>query len=295
MKLRTSGGGIGGFMRQFSISCCAIALSASIATTSAFAADIGEGSYKDVGAPESEWALEGVKVGGILVVLPTYEGSEEYEVIGFPYLFPIFSGGPGFFSRIDARALDDVRFTLIERDGFIAGPLAGYKFGREEDDGDLLEGLGDIDDSFVAGGFVGYRWNWLQFDVSYHHYFGDVDGYQIRFGAEVERPVSERVTLTTRVGATYADENFTQVYFGVTDEQALASPIFANGFDADAGFKDVHVQVGLNAEIDEHWSARASLRYSRLLGDAADSPVVETEDQFIGLVGLSYKFGVGAY
>jgi outer membrane scaffolding protein for murein synthesis (MipA/OmpV family) len=35
------------------------------------------------------------------------------------------------------------------------------------------------------------------------------------------------------------------------------------------------------------------VRYSRLVGDAADSPIVETEDQFTGLVGLSYKFDLG--
>ncbi len=285
-------------MRLLSTSLLALAVSAPLiaAPTAAISADLGEGGYKDAGAPAQDWALESVKFGGIVVIQPTYEGSDEYEVLGFPYLLPVFAGGPGFFSRIDARALDDVRFELVQYDGFIAGPLAGYKFGREEDDGDLLVGLGDIDDSFVAGGFVGYRWNAVQFDVSYHHYFGDVDGYQIRFGAEVERPVNERVTLTGRIGATYADENYTQGYFGITPGQAASS--FAAGvdlpvFDADAGFKDVHAQVGIKTDLDERWSARASLLYSHLLGDAGDSPVVENEDQFTGLFGLSYRFGVG--
>jgi outer membrane protein len=262
----------------------------------ASAADLGEGGYKDAGAPAQDWVLESVKFGGIVVIQPTYEGSDQYEVLGFPYLLPVFAGGPGFFSRIDARALDDVRFELVQYDGFIAGPLAGYKFGREEDDGDLLVGLGDIDDSFVAGGFVGYRWDAVQFDVSYHHYFGDVNGYQIRFGAEVERPVNERVTLTGRIGATYADENYTQVFFGVTPGQAassLAAGVGLPAFEADAGFKDVHAQVGAKTDLDERWSARASLLYSHLLGDAGDSPVVESKDQFTGLVGLSYRFGVG--
>jgi outer membrane scaffolding protein for murein synthesis (MipA/OmpV family) len=286
------GGGLGGDMRRFSDSVRTFALAAPLLLAPALASAADIGGYKDSGDPGSDWAIEGIKVGGIVVVQPTYEGSDDYEVLGFPYILPQFSGGSGFFSRIDARALDDIRFTLTERDGFIAGPLAGYKFGREEDDGDLLEGLGDIDDAFVAGGFVGYRWNQLLFDVSYHHYFGDVDGYQIRFGAEIERPVSERVILTGRIGATYADENYMQVFFGVTDEQAGDSPIFTDSFDADAGFKDVHAQVGLKADLDDRWSARASLHYSHLLGDAADSPVVESEDQFTGLLGLSYRFSV---
>ena len=53
------------------------------------------------------------------------------------------------------------------------------------------------------------------------------------------------------------------------------------------------VEVGLKTDLDAHWSARTTLRYSRLIGDAADSPVVESEDQFTALVGISYKFDLG--
>jgi outer membrane scaffolding protein for murein synthesis (MipA/OmpV family) len=279
-------------MSRFSASLFALAVSAPLMALAgaASAADIGEGGgYKDDAYEGgSDWVLEGVKVGGILVVKPTYEGSDEYEAIGFPYLFPQFSGGPGFFSRIDARGLDDVRYTLIDTGGFVAGPLAGYNLGRDEDDGDLLDGMGDVDGGVVLGGFVGYGWQWLMFDASYHHTLGDDGGFQVRFGIEAERPISERVTLTGRIGTTYADGEYMQNYFGVSAAQAIASgnPFF----DADAGFKDVHVKVGVKADLDERWSMRASVGYSHLLGDAADSSIVETDDQFTGLFGLSYRF-----
>ena len=251
----------------------------------ASAADLG--GAKDGGEKAGEWTLEGVRVGGVLIVQPEYEGSDEYEVLGAPYLLPIFAGGgPGLFSRFDARGADDVRFNLIQHDGFVAGPLGGYSFGRDEDDGDLLEGLGDIDGGVVAGGFVGYYVGPVLFDVSYHHFFDDSEGYQIRFGAQIEKPISERVTLTGRIGATYADENYMQTYFG-TD-----GGVVVGDFEADAGFKDVHVQLGVNAELDERWTVRTSIRYSRLLDDAADSPIVESEDQFTGTIGLSYRFDV---
>lgn len=253
----------------------------------ASAADLD--SYKDDGAYSSDWSIEAVKVGGFVGVKPTYEGSDEYEAFGFPYIFPIFSGGPGFFSRIDARGLDDVRYKLIEHDGFIAGPLAGYDLGRDENDGNLLAGLGDIDGGFVGGGFVGYQFGPVLFDVSYHYYFGDVDGSQIRFGAETARYVSDRTKLTARVGATYADEGYMDTYFGVS-----AAATNAAVFDADAGFKDVHAQIGIETDLDERWSLRGTARYSRLIGDAADSTIVESEDQFFGLLGLSYKFYTAA-
>jgi MipA family protein len=253
----------------------------------ASAADLG-GSYKDAPAPADDWAIDGFKVGGILIVQPKYEGSKEYELRGFPYIFPTFTGAPGYFSRVDARGIDDIRFNLFERGGFVAGPLAGYSLGRDQSDGDLLDGLGNIDGGAVAGGFLGYHLGPVLFDVSYHHFFDDSDGYQIRFGAQVERQISDRVMLTGRVGATYADQNYMQTYFGVSDGQSLNSGLGA--YDADAGFKDVNVQVGIKADLDDRWSAQVIARYSRLIGDAADSPVVESEDQFTGLVGLSYKF-----
>lgn len=255
------------------------------------AADLG-GSYKDAPAPAEEWGITGVKVGGIAIVQPTFEGSNNYEVVGFPFAFPVFSGGgPGIFSRFEAKGLDDVRFKLIERDGFVAGPLGGYNMGRDEDDDDHLEGLGDVDGGVVAGGFVGYRIGPVLFDTSFHNTFGDDGGFLLRFGAEIERPLRERLMLTARLGATYADEDYMQNYFGVNAVQAGNSGL--TEFDADAGFKDVFAEVGLKAQLDANWEARASVRYSRLLGDAADSPIVETEDQFTTLLGVSYKFDLG--
>jgi MipA family protein len=268
-------------MRRFSTLAAALALCAPICAGTAYAADLG-GGYKDGGggaAPADDWAITGLTVGGIMVVKPKYEGSSDYEVRGFPYILPDFAGGgPSFLNQIDARDLDDVRFELIDRNGFIAGPVVGYSLGRDEKDGDLLRGLGDIDGGLVAGGFVGYRWGIFQVDAAYRHFFDDSEGYLIDFDAKVERPIREHVTFTGSIGATYADENYMDTYFGTP------------GFAADSGFKDVHVEVGLKAELDAHWTVRTSLQYSRLLNDAADSPIVEDENQWQGLLGLSYKF-----
>jgi outer membrane protein len=252
----------------------------------ASAGDLGGGGNENGGPPvkEGDWSVTGVRVGGILNVKPKYEGSSEYEVGGLPFIFPVISGGSGssgFFSRVESRGLDDVRFALLRRDGFIAGPVVGYSLGRDEDDGDLLEGLGDIDGGAVAGGFVGYRWGTFQIDAAYRQFFDDSEGYLIDFNAKVVRPINERLSFTGSIGATYADENYMDTYFG------------AGAFVADAGFKDVHVEIGLKAELSERWAAQAGVRYSRLLGDAADSPIVEDENQWEGTVGLSYKFDFG--
>lgn len=261
-----------------------IAAASIMVSSNALAADVG--SYKDYDGAyvEEDWSVGALKVGGLIGFKPTYEGSNDYEAFGFPYIFPIFNGGPGFFSHIDARALDDVRYKLIERDGFIAGPLVGYDLGRDEGDGDLLAGLGDVDGGLIGGGFAGYQFGPVLFDVSYHHYFGDADGYQIRLGAEYVHDISERTKMTTRVGANYADGAYMDAYFSVSSAATVAA-----AFDADAGFKDVYAQIGVETELDERWSLCGNIRYSHLLGDAADSTIVESENQFYGFLALSYK------
>jgi outer membrane scaffolding protein for murein synthesis (MipA/OmpV family) len=47
--------------------------------------------------------------------------------------------------------------------------------------------------------------------------------------------------------------------------------------------------------LDQRWTLKLTGRYSHLVGDAADSPIVETESQFYGGVGLTYRFDVRAF
>ncbi len=229
-------------------------------------------------------------IGGAVGIKPKYEGSDEYEVFGFPVVFPDFGGG-GLGDRVTVRGADDVRFRLVEFSGFELGPLAGYAFGRDEDDGDLLRGLGDVDDGLVLGAYAGYRFGPVLLDVSYHQIVtGDDDGYQIRFGGSLEQELRPGFIGTLRVGATYADDVYMRSYFGISGVQALNSVAGLSAYDAEAGIKDVHVELGAKYELTERITLKATGQYARLVGDAADSPIVESEDQFIGVLGATYRF-----
>lgn len=231
-----------------------------------------------------------LKVGGIAIVKPKYEGSDEYEVIGAPFAYPVFSDGEG--GAFAFNGLDDIRFRLLENQGFEAGVLGGYTFGRDQDDGPLLRGLGDVDGGFIAGAYIGYRAGIMLFDVSYHRIVsGDTGGY-FRIGATAEQRIAPNVEIKARVGATYADDDYMEYYFGVSPLQAARSRAGLAVYDSEAGFKDVHLSVGMTYDIDRHWSVLAGVGYKRLIGDAADSPVIETEDQFFGTIGVTYRFSL---
>lgn len=235
-------------------------------------------------------ATRSVSVGGAVIFSPKYEGSDEFDVTGIPLIFPQFGEG-SLANRLTIYGADDVRFRLFNFGGFEFGPLAGYKFEREEDDGDLLGGLSDIDGGLLIGAYAGYRLDALLLDVAYAtKVTGDDEGYLIRVGLSAELPVTDRFKLIGRVGANYADDNYMQTNFGITAAQATTSTALLGVYTPEAGFKDAYVQLGARIELTDRITLMPRLRYSRLLGDAADSPVVETEDQLSGSLGVTYRF-----
>lgn len=229
------------------------------------------------------------KVGGFVAVVPKFEGSDEYEVIGFPMIAPSGSIGDG---RVQFRGPDDLRFRLLDFSGFEAGALVGWRFDREEDDSDRLRGLGDVDGGVLVGGFVAYRAGWLKPFVSFNHQVsGDDAGALVRFGAESTQRVSEHLSLTALVGANWASDDFMDAYFSISPTQSANSEAGLGVYDADAGIKDVHLGLSADLDLTDRWTLKIGGRYTRLVGDAADSPIVESEDQFMGGLGFTYRLG----
>ena len=226
-------------------------------------------------------------VGGVLFVSPKYEGSDEYEVVGAPFAFP---GSPfDGTGLVTFAGLDAIQIRLLRPGNFELGPVIGYRFGRDEDDGDLLRGLGDIDGGFIAGVYGAVTLGAFKFTTSYHHQVGgDETGGVLRLRGAVEVPVSAATKLTFTAGTNYASEDYMDTYFGVSPAQSAASIAGLPVYDADAGFKDVFFSVNAAMKLDQRWGLMIGGSYSRLIGDAGDSPVIETEDQFTGTLVLTY-------
>ena len=277
-----------------------------------------------------------VLLGGGISVSPTYEGSDQYRVAPFP-IFSYDSGtgidGP---RRFEFRGLDDIRLHALRLGGLSLGPIAGYSFGREEDEGDVLRGLGDVDGGLVLGGFVGYDVEvapgaTIGVDVGVSgQVTGDAFddraiafagltlpvrrrieenygyGYTVDFGVSGEFDLTPRLNLATRLGAEYASDEYMRTFFGVNQFQSDASalainggtrvPVFGVGLDPrfadaiDGQVKNVYLDTNLAFEATDRIELRAGLGYSRLIGDAADSPISVSDDQFTGSLGAAYRF-----
>jgi outer membrane protein len=90
------------------------------------------------------------------------------------------------------------------------------------------------------------------------------------------------------------DSRFTRTYFDVTPADAAGSPFGLTPFAASGTF----VSWGALASAEYRWSPRlsvlADMRYDRLTGDAADSPIVAkigSANQVRGSIGVRYRFG----
>jgi MipA family protein len=236
----------------------------------------------------------GIVAGGYAFISPVYEGSDEYRVVGFPIVYPRFYGdGPGLGDRFTLRGLDDVRFAVIQHQGFEFGPLAGYTFGRDQDDADLINGIGDVDGGLIVGGYAGYKFEPFFIDAAFATQVTGQDdaGYQIKVAAGVDHTITDRLDMTATLSTAYASDDYMDTYFSVTPAQAAASVAGLAPYDADGGFKNVAVDLAFDYRLTERATFTGSVGYSRLIGDAADSSITASENQFRGGVGLTYTFG----
>jgi outer membrane protein len=249
--------------------------------------------------PETVVPKRSVTLGGSAIVKPKYEGSDEFEVIPIPLIVPRFSDTPEdnpsvfkrFRQRVKFRGLDDIRVRVLGGERLQVGAVTGYITDRDQSDGDLLRAWGDVEGGLVLGAYSGFRLGAIEFDAAIlEKVTGDESGFEMRFGVETTQQVTTRTTVVARVGTTFGSEEYMQTYFGVTPAQAARSRAGLPVYFADAGIKDVFVALGATMNLSDRWLLKAGGRYGRLLGEAADSPVIETENQLSGVLGLGYRF-----
>ena len=168
------------------------------------------------------------------------------------------------------------------------------QFRRERDDvrNDAVDSLRDVDAALEVGAFLGLtigRWHTRLLavpDVADAH-----DGRVFTLTTEYTLPPIEVFTLTLGISGTYADDDYMETYFSIDTNNAVRSGL--PRFEAEAGLKDVGAHLTLRYQESRHWSALAIFKYARLLGDAADSPIVDdvgSENQFFaGLIAI-YTF-----
>ena len=255
----------------FSALCLALAASPAIA--------------QDNAAGSSFWDDFELQIGAGAIFAPEYEGSDRYDLMPAPIID--LSWRDRIFLSFGA-----LRADLSPLENLSFGPLLTYDPGRENDDSRDLRGTGNVGDTFEGGFFITYEHGPFELsNVLRTALGGGHEGTVISPSVAYNMEVTSKLGVSLEVGATWADDNYNSTFFGIDARQSARSGL--RRFDADAGFKNVDISLSGRYAITDHWGFIASAGYSRLVGDAADSPLVDdrgSRNQGQVLFGMSYRF-----
>jgi MipA family protein len=233
--------------------------------------------------PRSNWS---VILGGLSAVRPKYKGSDQYDFSGLPFIDIKYK--KIFFLNFR----EGLGVNVLHAPNFRAGIALNFYGSRDAEDSNSLQGLQDIDAGLDAGAFgsvsIGRLSAKLKLrqDVSSNHnglLFSGRLGYKLLLIKKLLTNINLRVT--------FADDNYMKNYFGITSAQSSSSGL--REFNAGSGIKNVSGGANFIYLLDRHWSVISFIDYSRLLNDAASSPLVKdlgSNNQFFLGFGVGYKF-----
>ena len=236
-------------------------------------------------SPSGNWTVM-VGIGGEYT--PDFVGSKNGKLMPIP-IFSIRRAGSVDQFR---GPRDSASIALFDVGNFRAGPAFKYVGSRRSDKYAELTGLGDVKAAYELGGFVEYfPVDWLRLRSELRQGMGGNTGTVADVSADVIVPLIQRLTISAGPRFTWKSTKATAPYFGVDAVQSVASGLPM--YDAKGGAHSVGFGGQISYRINPHWEVHAYVEYEKLLGDAADSPLVKlrgsSNQTTIGL-GASYSF-----
>lgn len=232
------------------------------------------------------WTLNNLRLSAR--VAPDYMGSNDYRLGPSGSLTISRRGTPPTFGAPD----DGVSLGLFGGEGWSAG-LSG-RWLSKRDNKDDLRGFEKIDWTIEGGAFVNY---WptesLRLRGEVRRGFGGHEAWVANLGADA---VWRNDPLVMSIGPRLAwgDDKFARTYFGVDPIEAARSPLGITPYAPGGSAFNAGLVASAEYRLNRHWSVAAAGDYHRLLGDAADSPIVAdlgSPDQFSVMLGVRYTLG----
>lgn len=227
-------------------------------------------------------------------VAPDYEGSEDYEAVPLWNLKAKDLYHPETYVQVFGPQL---RSNFLPDENLRLGLAGQYVKKRDDVENDAVDRLRSTDDGVMLGALLGYdfklsadrvigiefepRWD-VQDNIG--GLFTGRATYKAPFGGG-------KWFFTTTAETTYASGAYMSEFFSINNADSARSGL--RTYDADADFKDVAFGATLTYRFTESWNVTGLATYTRLLGDAADSPVVDdegNENQFFGGLNVNFSF-----
>ena len=227
------------------------------------------------------------KVGLGIATAPDYEGSKDYEAVAVPFASIVSKSG------MSAELLGNVlRANVIPSNTWRFGPLLRYRAERDDVKNDKVDKMKKVDAATELGAYAGINLDNWNFRVDVTHdtsgtYNGTLAGFSLGYTWMIAKPT--KLTLSGLMSI--ADDRYMSTYFGVNAADSARSGL--DRYSLGGGVKDVGAAVIAGHNFNDQWGVMGALRYTQLVGDAADSPVVKdegSEGQVLFGVMVTYSF-----
>lgn len=220
-------------------------------------------------------------------VEPEFEGSSNYIPTPIPFLII------GLDNHMSVEWLEHKgKANLIPHPTWKAGPVIEYIPERDDVHSNRVDRLGDVGISIMVGGFFGLEYNNWSASIEG---MGDIangnEGAIARLNGGYKIPIRDKWDVSLGAFTTWADDEYMEAYFEIDFVDFLRSGL--RTYSAASGIKDVGFSVSGSFKPWEHWSFMGIANYTRLLGDAADSPVTDDAgdpNQFFGGILIVYNW-----
>lgn len=192
---------------------------------------------------------------------PTYQGSDE------------FKASPWLIMR-------DLRLRGVgagEDSGFSISPNVNLTGKRDSDDSDSLRGLDDVDRAYELGLKATYNIGQTTAYATMRKGFGGHHGITGELGATYRFETTDRMTFWAGLEAGYGNSEYNETYFGITDSEAARTDY--QTYTPGGGFNSAGLSLEGRYELTPNTAILGTVKFSRLLGDAGDSPIVEDRTQ----------------
>jgi outer membrane scaffolding protein for murein synthesis (MipA/OmpV family) len=216
-------------------------------------------------------------IGAAVRSRPAYDGSESQTTDVIPVLR--YYGKPWFARTTQGVLEGGARWALTP--GLDAGVQLAYEEGRKTSESDLLGSLGLPDIS--PGVSFGAHLEW-DFKIG-----PAPTSVLLRLRQHADSDRGAQADLRLNVGLVGSGGFFLGAYAQGTWASAKAVQSFYA--DGNAGSGLLHTSLGLLGSYDfaRHWTVVAGAQARRLHGDAARSPITESESSYYFNAGLAYR------
>ncbi|KQW43672.1 hypothetical protein ASD88_16660 [Pelomonas sp. Root662] len=178
---------------------------------------------------------------------------------------------------------------LIDTERLRLGISARIDGGRDSDDASTTRGLPDVRRTLRARLYANYSLtqDWNVGASASQDVLGRRGGLTLSLDTGWRFYRSATTEWTTGIGVSAANGQNMRSYFGVP--ASASATIGKPAYEPGAGLRDVHAGINFKHALSKHWFVFGGAGASRLLGPAADSPLVEKPGGSSASVGLAWR------